>query len=76
MRLGLHYANFTHPEWEHRLADRLVETAKVADQGGVDLLTVMDHWFQMETDGGSVAADARGLHDPRATWPRSRSASG
>ena len=52
MRLGLHYANFTHPDWEHRLAERLVETAKVADQGGVHWFTVMDHWFQMEPMGG------------------------
>jgi len=52
MRLGVHYANFTHPDWEHRLADRLVETAKVADQGGVFGFTVMDHWFQMEAMGG------------------------
>jgi F420-dependent oxidoreductase-like protein len=52
MQLGVHYANFTHPDWEHRLADRLVETAKVADQGGVAWFTVMDHWFQMEQMGG------------------------
>src|SRR4051812_49324085 len=52
MRLGVHYANFTHPDWEHRLAERLTETARVADQGGVAQLTVMDHWFQMEVLGG------------------------
>jgi len=52
MRLGVHYANFTHPDWQHRLADRLTETARVADQGGVAQLTVMDHWFQMEVLGG------------------------
>lgn len=52
MQLGVHYANFTHPDWEHRLTDRLTETAKVADQGGAVQLTVMDHWFQMEQLGG------------------------
>ena len=52
MQLGVHYANFTHPDWEHRLTDRLTETARVADQGGVSLFTVMDHWFQMEDLGG------------------------
>ncbi|MBF4163756.1 LLM class F420-dependent oxidoreductase [Nocardioides acrostichi] len=52
MRLGVHYANFTHPDWQHTLEDRLTETARVADQGGVSLLTVMDHWFQMEDLGG------------------------
>ncbi|GAA1195930.1 LLM class F420-dependent oxidoreductase [Prauserella alba] len=52
MELGLHYYTFTHPEWETTLADRLAETARVADQGGVSLLTLMDHWFQMEQVGG------------------------
>lgn len=31
---------------------RLVNTARVADQGGVAMVTVMDHWFQMENLGG------------------------
>ncbi|GAA4754872.1 TIGR03560 family F420-dependent LLM class oxidoreductase [Nocardioides endophyticus] len=52
MRIGIHYANFTHPDWQSSLADRLTETARVADQGGASLFTVMDHWFQMENLGG------------------------
>ena len=52
MRIGIHYANFTHPDWQTTLADRLTETARVADQGGASLFTVMDHWFQMENLGG------------------------
>lgn len=52
MRLGIHYANFSHPDWQSGLTDRLAETARVADQGGVDLFTVMDHYFQMEQLGG------------------------
>jgi len=52
MDLGIHYANFTHPDWQQSLAQRLTETAKVADAGGVDLFTVMDHWFQMIPLGG------------------------
>lgn len=52
MKLGVHYSNFTHPDWQHQLTSRLTETARVADQGGVSLLTVMDHWFQMEELGG------------------------
>ncbi|HTW14114.1 MAG TPA: LLM class F420-dependent oxidoreductase [Nocardioides sp.] len=52
MDLGLHYASFTHPAWDRLLVDRLTETARVSDQGGVAWLTVMDHWFQMETLGG------------------------
>jgi F420-dependent oxidoreductase-like protein len=52
MQLGVHYASFSHPQWSDRLEERLTETARVADQGGVSLLTVMDHWFQMEDLGG------------------------
>ena len=52
MRIGIHYANFTHPDWEHRLLDRLTETALVADRGGASMFTVMDHYFQMEMLGG------------------------
>lgn len=52
MHLGVHYANFSHPDWQHRLTERLTETARVADQGGITQLTVMDHWFQMEQLGG------------------------
>ena len=52
MRIGIHYANFTHPDWDHRLADRLTETARVADQGDAAMFTVMDHYFQMEMLGG------------------------
>ena len=52
MRIGIHYANFTHPDWDTRLASRLTETAKVADQGGAAMFTVMDHYFQMEPLGG------------------------
>ncbi|HET6153627.1 MAG TPA: LLM class F420-dependent oxidoreductase [Marmoricola sp.] len=52
MKVGLHYANFTHPDWATRLEDRLTEAVKIADQGGIDLVTVMDHWFQMENLGG------------------------
>jgi len=52
MDLGIHYANFTHPDWQNRLAERLTATAIVADEGGVELFTVMDHYFQMEQIGG------------------------
>ncbi len=52
MRIGIHYANFTHPDWQARLAERLTDTAKAADQGGASLFSVMDHWFQMEHLGG------------------------
>jgi F420-dependent oxidoreductase-like protein len=52
MDLGIHYADFSHPDWQHTLRDRLTATARAADEGGADLLTVMDHYFQMEVRGG------------------------
>ncbi|WP_435769882.1 LLM class F420-dependent oxidoreductase [Nocardioides sp. SYSU DS0651] len=52
MDLGIHYASFSQPGWETALADRLTATAQVADEGGVALFTVMDHYFQMESLGG------------------------
>lgn len=52
MDLGIHYANFTHPEWQQRLVERLATTARVADEGGVAQFSVMDHYFQMEMLGG------------------------
>ena len=52
MDLGLHYYTFTAPEWETTLADRLTETARIADEGGVSLFSFMDHWLQMLDAGG------------------------
>jgi F420-dependent oxidoreductase-like protein len=52
MDLGIHYSNFSHSGWQSDLTATLTRTAKAADEGGVDLLTVMDHWFQMEVLGG------------------------
>ncbi|MEV7429333.1 MULTISPECIES: LLM class F420-dependent oxidoreductase [unclassified Nocardioides] len=52
MKLGVHYADYGHPGWQDSLVDRLTETARVADEGGISLFTVMDHWFQMEQLGG------------------------
>jgi len=52
MDLGIHYAYFSHRGWQTDLTGQLTATARVADEGGVNLLTVMDHWFQMEVLGG------------------------
>ncbi len=52
MQLGVHYASFSHPGDTGSVGARLTGTAAVADQGGVSLFTVMDHWFQMEELGG------------------------
>ena len=48
MRLGIHVANFTLPGGAESLAPTLAATARAAEDGGVSLFTVMDHWFQME----------------------------
>ena len=51
MDLGIHYSRFPVAPGRTR-ATTLAETARVADQGGAALLTVMDHFFQMEHYGG------------------------
>lgn len=54
MRAGLHFWNFTVPGQPATIADTVIETARTADEGGFDQLTVMDHWFQMEAMGAAV----------------------
>lgn len=49
MRLGIHLANFTLPGGPGSLAATLAATARAADQGGADTVTLMDHYFQMES---------------------------
>jgi len=48
MRVGIHFVNFTLPGQPESLASTLSETARIADEGGVSVFTLMDHWFQME----------------------------
>jgi F420-dependent oxidoreductase-like protein len=48
MRVGIHFVNFTLPGAPDSLATTLAETARIADEGGVSVFTLMDHWFQME----------------------------
>lgn len=57
MKLGLHYWNYSTPADPARIAPTLIETARVADQGGISALTVMDHYFQMERPGLSTAEE-------------------
>jgi F420-dependent oxidoreductase-like protein len=49
MRLGIHVANFTLPGGPAALAPTLAATARVADEGGCSTVTLMDHYFQMES---------------------------
>ena len=51
MRLGLHYWNYSTPSDPAEIAGTLAETARVADQAGFSVLTVMDHYFQMDQPG-------------------------
>jgi F420-dependent oxidoreductase-like protein len=55
VRYGIHFANMTFPGGPVALAGTLSETARVAEQGGASLFTLMDHWFQMEPLGGPAA---------------------
>lgn len=51
MDIGIHYSRFPSPDGKS-IAATFAETARVADQGGAALLTMMDHYFQMEVYGG------------------------
>ena len=64
MRIGIHYANFSHPGWQTGLTDRLTGTARVADQGGAALVAEFnglsaDHLEHL-TAAGIAAMAARG----------------
>jgi F420-dependent oxidoreductase-like protein len=48
MKLAIHFPNFTFPGEPASLAGILSATAKAADEGGCETMTLMDHWFQME----------------------------
>jgi len=49
MRVGIHFVNFTLPGAPASLASTVATTARVAEDGGVSVFTLMDHWFQMDT---------------------------
>ncbi len=51
MDIGIHYSRFPAAPGSTRAAT-LADTARLADQGGAALFTVMDHYFQMEHYGG------------------------
>ncbi|GAA3751770.1 TIGR03560 family F420-dependent LLM class oxidoreductase [Microbacterium kribbense] len=51
MHAGIHFWNYTMPGAPASIAATVAETARVADAGGFDQFTVMDHWFQMENAG-------------------------
>src|ERR1700674_242909 len=49
---GFHMPNFTFPGVPHdHLFDRVVKNAKAAEEAGFDLVTVMDHFYQIRGIG-------------------------
>jgi F420-dependent oxidoreductase-like protein len=54
MRLGLHYWNYSTPADPAKIAATLADTARIAEQGGVSVFSVMDHYFQMEHAGSAA----------------------
>ena len=68
---GLHLPSYTHPDTPpERLFDRVVEQAKAAETAGFDVVSVMDHLYQIDGIGGARRADARGLVGARRPRPR------
>lgn len=50
-RIGLQIPNFTFPESDEPLFERIVATALAAEQSGFDTVFVMDHFFQLPLIG-------------------------
>jgi len=49
MKLAVHFPDYTLPGGSASIPSVLAATAKVADEGGVDTFTLMDHWLQLES---------------------------
>ncbi|MGQ4389193.1 LLM class F420-dependent oxidoreductase [Streptomyces sp. SAS_270] len=56
MRLGVHITRFNHPRGAVGLGPELAATGAAAEAAGVSWLSVMDHYFQMEFNGGAEDA--------------------
>ncbi|MFI2204306.1 LLM class F420-dependent oxidoreductase [Streptomyces sp. NPDC020192] len=55
MRVGVHINRFDHPGGGPAIGPELAATGAAAEAAGVRWLSVMDHWFQMEFNGGAEA---------------------
>ncbi|MEV0182348.1 LLM class F420-dependent oxidoreductase [Streptomyces sp. NPDC050625] len=53
MRVGVHINRFNHSEGAPALAAELAAAGSAAEAAGVSWLSVMDHYFQMEINGGA-----------------------
>jgi F420-dependent oxidoreductase-like protein len=52
MRLGVHIVNFELPGGTEAIGSTLARVGKAVDEAGIENLSVMDHYFQMEMAGG------------------------
>lgn len=52
MRLGVHIVNFNLPGGPAAIGPTLARVGQAVDEAGIDNLSVMDHYFQMEMAGG------------------------
>lgn len=48
MRVGIHYVSFSNPGDPASIGPALAEAARTAEDGGVAVFTLMDHWFQLD----------------------------
>lgn len=56
MRVGVHITRFNHPGGPAVIGTELASTGAAAEAAGVSWLSVMDHYFQMEFNGGAEDA--------------------
>jgi F420-dependent oxidoreductase-like protein len=56
MRVGVHINRFNHPRGAAALGPELAAAGAAAEAAGVSWLSVMDHYFQMEFNGGAEDA--------------------
>jgi F420-dependent oxidoreductase-like protein len=56
VRLGVHVTKFDNPGGSRGIAPELVAVAEAGEAAGVSWLSVMDHYFQMEHNGGAEDA--------------------
>lgn len=52
MKAGVHIVNFDLPGWPDSLASTIADVGRAVEGAGVDNLSLMDHYFQMEPFGG------------------------
>ncbi|MFE7034239.1 LLM class F420-dependent oxidoreductase [Streptomyces sp. NPDC057621] len=56
MRVGVHINRFNHPRGASALGPELATAGAAAEAAGVSWMSVMDHYFQMEFNGGAEDA--------------------